>query len=96
MEQNEKHRHKIMKTLGLMWYPESGSDIDSQPGKPLDLASDIVSVVSKNTQALAEEAKREEQEAELLFAQYEKECIAEEEQYVLFSTNDPSVHDLNT
>jgi len=38
-----------MKTLGLMWYPESGSDIDSQPGKPLDLQSEIISVVSKNT-----------------------------------------------
>jgi hypothetical protein len=49
MVENEKHRHKVMKTLGLMWYPESGSDIDSQPGKPLDLQSEIISVVSKNT-----------------------------------------------
>jgi uncharacterized protein (DUF952 family) len=31
-----------------------------------------------------------------LFAQYEQECIAEEEAYVHFSTNDPSVHDPNT
>jgi hypothetical protein len=59
MQQNEKHRHKIMKNLGLMWYPESGSDIDSVPGKPLDLPSDVVSQMSKNTQDRAEEAKRE-------------------------------------
>lgn len=65
--------------MGLEWYPESGDDIyEDEPGKPVYIHTDNESQSGKNTEYLAEEAQREQAEAEELFAQYEMECLEEE------------------
>ena len=77
---NAKQRRRLMHRDSMKWYPESGDDIyDDQPGRPIFIDSGVESQSCKNTEDLAKEAQREKDEAEELFEQYEKECLAEEE-----------------